>query len=263
MITIHTFQQKKQQAQKISMITCYDYTFARLVENSPIDCILVGDSVAMVMHGFDTTLPATMEMMCLHTSAVRRGAPNKWIITDLPFLSYRYDLSKTMENVQRCMQAGANAIKLEGIAGNEATIRHIVESGVPVMGHLGMTPQSVHQMGGFRVQAKQIAEAKQLKIDAKRCQDAGCFALVLECVPAYLATEISEELQIPTIGIGAGSGTDGQVLVLQDMLGLQLDFKPKFLKQYAPGATMVHDALTAFHDEVVDVTFPSKEESYA
>ena len=265
-ISIHAiqdFQKKKQAQQKISMVTCYDYTFALLVQDSPIDVILVGDSVAMIMHGEETTIPATIEMMCWHTRAVRKGAPKKWIVTDLPFLSYRAGFQPTIENVLQCMHAGANAVKLEGIAGNEEIIYHLVESGVPVMGHLGLTPQSVHQLGGMKVQARQEKAAEQLRENAKRCERAGCFALVLECVPAKIAAEITRELTIPVIGIGAGNQTDGQVLVLQDLLGMQKDFKPKFLKHYLNGAELIQQALESYHHEVTTAEFPSELESYA
>ena len=203
---IHDFAAKKQKGEKISMVTCYDYTFARILADSEVDCLLVGDSLAMVMHGFSTTLNASVELMALHTAAVARGASNKFIVGDLPFLSFRKDLASNMTAIGEVMQAGAQAVKLEGAKGNLDLIKHTVESGVPVMGHLGLTPQSIHQMGGFKVQGKEKREHDQIFEEALQLEKVGCFSLVLECVPAKLATEISRAISIPTIGIGAGAG---------------------------------------------------------
>ena len=248
---------------KIVMVTCYDYTSARIIDQSEIDMILVGDSAAMVMHGFDTTLPIDTAMMAHHVAAVRRGAPGKFIVADLPFLSYRKSLSETMQAVAELMRAGAQAVKLEGIAGNEETIHHIVESGVPVMGHIGLTPQSVHQLGGFHVQGSNEMDRSRLIAEARDCQQAGCFALVLECVPESLAAEITGALTIPTIGIGAGADTDGQVLVMHDLLGLNQDFKPRFVRRYADGARQWLDAFNRYASDVRQGTFPAREERYA
>ncbi len=259
---IQDFSLRKQQKQKISMLTCYDYTFACMLNESPVDCLLVGDSAAMVMHGHNTTLKISVEMMAWHTEAVSKGANNKFIVGDMPFLSYRKGLSENMDAVQKIMCAGAHAIKLEGAKGNIDLVHHIVESGVPVMGHLGLTPQSIHQLGGFKVQGKNNKEYQQILQDSLALQEAGCFAVVLECVPTLLAKEISEQLTIPTIGIGAGPYTDGQVLVLQDMLGMGKTFKPKFLRTYAQGFQMFQDAFKEFHDDVTQGSFPSEKESY-
>lgn len=256
------FQALKARNEKIVMITCYDYTSARIVQDSDVDVILVGDSAAMVMHGYGTTIPADIEMMCRHIESVARGTKNKFIVGDMPFLSFRQSLTDNMRAVASVMKAGAHAVKLEGIEGNVETIRHIVKSGVPVMGHLGLTPQSVNQLGGFRVQGRGDQAAEVLREEAKACEQAGCFALVLECVPDDLAAEITASLTIPTIGIGAGSGTDGQVLVMQDLLGLSSDFKPKFVRKYLDGRQLWQDAFNAYASDVKSGQFPAADESY-
>ncbi len=262
MKSVSEFQEFKGLGQKISMVTCYDFAFAKILDQSAVDCILVGDSVAMVVHGHKTTLAASTEMMRLHIDSVSRGAPSKFIVGDLPFLSYRKGLSANMNNVETLMKAGAHALKLEGADGNLQLIRHCVNSGVPIMGHLGLTPQSIHKLGGFKVQGKIPSEYERIIAEAKQLEDAGCFAVVLECVPAPLGKEISEALQIPTIGIGAGADCDGQVLVLHDLLGIQNDFKPKFLRTYFEGAELMGKALNSFHQDVRDKKFPSASESY-
>jgi len=252
----------KQRAEKIAMLTCYDYTSACIVQDSDVDVILVGDSAAMVMHGHNTTIPADIDMMCWHIKSVARGAKDKFIVGDMPFLSYRQSLADTMRAVGLLMKAGAHAVKLEGLAGNVETIAHIVKSGVPVMGHLGLTPQSVNQLGGYRVQGRNEDAAESLKKDALACEQSGCFSLVLECVPGALAADISASLEIPTIGIGAGAGTDGQVLVLQDMLGLSADFKPRFVRQYLAGKQLLKDAFNTYVDDVKQGRFPDIDESF-
>ena len=256
------FQVCKARSEKIVMLTCYDYTSARIVQDSDIDVILVGDSAAMVMHGYGTTIPADIEMMCRHIESVSRGTKNKFIVGDMPFLSFRQSRTDNMRAVASVMKAGAHAVKLEGIEGNAATIAHIVKSGVPVMGHLGLTPQSVNQLGGFRVQGRGDSAAQTLRKEALACEQAGCFALVLECVPEVLAAEITESLTIPTIGIGAGAGTDGQVLVMQDLLGLSSDFKPKFVRTYLDGKRLWRDAFNAYASDVKSGHFPAADESY-
>lgn len=261
-MNILDFQRKKHLNEKITMVTCYDYSSAKLLADSDVECLLVGDSLAMTMHGFSDTLSATMEMMVLHTAAVKRGAGHQFIVSDLPFLSYRKSLSETMQAVQLLMQAGAQAIKLEGATGNLETIRYIVESGVPVMGHLGLTPQYVHALGGYRVQGRDDAAAEKLRQDAKALAAAGCFALVLECIPAALAKTITEELTIPTIGIGAGTATDGQVLVYQDLLGMNKNFKPKFVKVFLDGCNAIKDAINQYCRDVKKVEFPAHEHTY-
>jgi 3-methyl-2-oxobutanoate hydroxymethyltransferase len=261
-MNILDFARKKINNEKISMITCYDYTSARLLSNTSIDCLLVGDSVAMTIYGYKDTLSATLAMMSLHTAAVSRGAGNKLIITDMPFLSYRSSLNKNILAAQQLMQAGAQALKLESAAGNLKLIHHLVESGIPVMGHIGLTPQFVHLFGGYKVQGKTDKSVNQLKIDAIRLQEAGCFALVLECIPARLAEEITDSLLIPTIGIGAGPSTDGQVLVFQDVLGFNNDMTYKFVKKYLNGEQLLMDAIEAYIREINIGDFPAHDHCY-
>ena len=244
------------------MVTCYDYTSAQVLNQTDVDTLLVGDSLAMVMHGFDSTVHATVDLMALHVAAVARGAPTKFIIGDMPFLAARKGLKEAMDGVQQLMQSGAHSVKIEGEKGQLELMAHIVDSGVPVMGHLGLTPQSVHGLGGHKVQGKAEAEARELLDASRRLEDAGCFALVLECVPTDLARQITQAISIPTIGIGAGPYTDGQVLVLQDMLGMNPGFKPKFLKHYAQGHAMMTSAVNQFDAEVRRGCFPSAKESY-
>jgi len=262
-MNVHDFQKMKDEGRRISMITCYDYSSARAVVDSNIDCILVGDSLAMTMHGYPTTLSATTAMMALHTAAVAKGAPGKFIIGDLPFLSYRKGLKEAMDAVHELMRAGANAVKLEGVRGHADIVRHIVDSGVPVMGHLGLTPQSVHGLGGMRVQARTNAALKVLTSEARELEDAGCFALVLECVPTQGARRVTDLLRIPTIGIGAGTHVSGQVLVYQDVLGLNPGFKPKFLRVYANTFEVITSALNTYDGDVKSGAFPSESESYS
>lgn len=261
-MNVHSFAQKKANQQKISMVTCYDHWSAKILNETQVDCILVGDSLAVVMHGFDSTVHATLEMMELHVAAVARGAPDKFIIADMPFMSCSKGLGHAMQAVQRLMQAGASAVKIEGDAHQVDIIRHIVEAGVPVMGHLGLTPQSIHNLGGHKVQAKADDDANKLIKSAKKLQEAGCFSVVLECIPTKLGACVAARLSIPTIGIGAGPHTDGQVLVLQDLLGVNPDFKPKFLRQYADNHSIISHAVDHFHDDVVEVAFPGPAESY-
>ena len=256
------FKKYKNENKPISMITCYDSWSATIIEESNMDCILVGDSLAMTMHGHDSTIPADTDLMALHTAAVRKGAPTSFIIGDMPFLSFRQGLVPAMETVEKLMRAGANAVKLEGVNGHSEIISHIVTSGVPVMGHIGLTPQSVNQLGGYKVQGKTDEKARQLIDDALALEAAGCFAIVLECVPASIGTIISEKLIIPTIGIGAGNGCDGQVLVLQDMLGLNNKFQPKFVRTFMDGFDTIKNALNEYDSVVKEKSFPAEKESY-
>ena len=246
----------------ISMVTCYDTWSARIIAATDIDCILVGDSVAMVMHGHDTTIPADVDMMRLHVAAVRRGAPERLLIADMPFLAHRKGVRTAMEAVDVLMKAGAQGVKIEGAGTTVDLIRHIVESGIPVMGHLGLTPQSIHAFGGYRVQGRGDEAAATLRAEALRLQQAGCFALVLEVVPGVLAAEVTEALDIPTIGIGAGPHTSGQVLVLQDLLGMQPEFRPHFLRTFLDGFGLLRDALVHYDEAVKSGAYPSDEESY-
>lgn len=263
-MNILDFKRKKQQHQKISMLTCYDYPSARLIAESDLDCVLVGDSVAMVVHGYPTTVHATMDMMVMHTEAVARGLGKQFLISDLPFLSYRTGIDTTVKHVARLMQAGAQGIKLEG-ADKDActTIEYLVTAGIPVMGHIGLTPQSVHQLGGWKVQGKKESEARRLINEAKALEEAGCFAIVLECMPQALAQAITEMLSIPTIGIGASMVTDGQILVWHDVLGLQTEYLPKFVKQYLSGKEVILNAINHYAKQVQQVHFPTEEHTYS
>ncbi len=252
---------KKIKKEKISVVTCYDYTYAKILSESDIDCLLVGDSAAMIMHGFKDTLAATIDMMTIHTSAVHRGANNKFIVTDMPFLSFRKSHSKTIEAAEKLMRAGAAAIKIEGAKGNLESIQYLIESGIPVMGHLGFTMQYKYTMQTI-VQGKTDDSAKRLEEESHQLEEAGCFAVVLECIPSALANRISQALRIPTIGIGAGNGTDGQVLVLHDLLGLNNDFKPKFVKHFMDGSQQVNNVIQNFINEIKTGEFPNHEHCY-
>ena len=263
MKSVLEFQKMKDAGERVAMATCYDFTSARILEKSRVDCLLVGDSLAMTMHGHADTLPATAELMALHVAAVRRGAPSKFVVGDMPFLAHRGSLDRTLDAVRAIMAAGAQAVKIEGIDGaTENTIAHVVESGVPVMGHLGLTPQSVHQFGGFKVQGTGDGAAEWLLAQARKAERAGCFAVVLECVPTDVARHVTQGLAIPTIGIGAGAGCAGQVLVFQDLLGLNQEFKPRFVRRFLNGAELIGSALDAFANAVKDGSFPSEKESY-
>lgn len=259
---LHDFARKKNTA-KITVLTCYDYPSAKLVANSKLDCVLVGDSVAMAVHGHSSTIMADITMLEMHTAAVARGIGSQFIIADLPFLCHRGGQQSTMENVKRLAQAGAQAIKIEGGDLDTCkTIEHIVTSGVPIMGHIGLTPQSVLQLGGYKIQGRSQAQADQILAQAQRLQAAGCFALVLECIPRDLAKVITQELNIPTIGIGAGSDTDGQVLVWHDFLGLFTDIHCSFVKQFAQGSSVFDTAIQQYISEVQQGQFPTVEHSF-
>jgi 3-methyl-2-oxobutanoate hydroxymethyltransferase len=257
------FARFKAEARKISVVTAYDAWSARLVARSSVDAILVGDSAAMVVHGHPTTLSATVALMAVHTRAVACGAGSKLVIADLPFLSFRQGIAPAMRAVGALVRAGAHAVKLEGVDGHDDVIRHIVGSGIPVMGHIGMTPQSVHQFGGFRVQGNSEAAAAMLLRQARALEDAGCFAIVIECVPSPLAGRITAELTIPTIGIGAGAATDGQVLVLHDLWGLDTGHSPRFVRRYLDGEHLLTEALDRYDADVKQAAFPCPAESYS
>jgi 3-methyl-2-oxobutanoate hydroxymethyltransferase len=245
------------------MVTCYDYAFARLLAKSAVDGILVGDSVAMVVHGHASTLYATVELIRLHTQAVVRGAPEKFVVSDMPFLSFRKGPAAALDTAHAFMTAGAHAVKLEGVDGHEDVIQRLVQSGIPVMGHLGLQPQSVHLYGGFKVQGRSNDSAQEILRQAATLEELGVFAIVLECVPATLAQTITDKLCIPTIGIGAGAGCDGQILVLHDLLGMSIDFRPKFARPFLDGARSVLDAVAQFDEAAKAGTFPSVEETYS
>lgn len=260
---IHDFKRKKVQQSKISMLTCYDYPSACIVAESQIDCVLVGDSVAMAVHGHKSTIMATMEMMILHTESVARGLHQQFLVSDLPFLCHRVSQADTTQNVRKLLQAGAHAVKIEGADPDVCqTIRHLVTAGIPVMGHIGLTPQSVHQLGGYKVQGKADEQAALLLQQARDLETAGCFALVIECVPQALAKAITQALSIPTIGIGAGVETDGQVLVWHDLLGLQTEFNPRFVKKFAQGKETLLAGINSYAEHVQQASFPTLEHSF-
>lgn len=264
MRNIPEFQQYRDRGEAITMVTSYDAWSARLAAEAGIDALLVGDSVAMVVHGLPDTVHADVDMLALHTAAVRRGAGEQQVIVaDMPFPCHRLGPERALEAADRLMKAGANALKVEGIRGHETTVRHLVDSGVPVMGHLGLTPQQVNTLGGYKVQGRDPEAASRIKADALATEQAGAFALVLECVPAELARGITEQLHVPTIGIGSGVGCSGQILVLQDLLGLNGEFHPKFLRTYLNGRTQVVDALRRYREDVRSAAFPSPAESFA
>ena len=263
MNVVHEFADFKAKGRKISIVTAYDAWSARIVARSNVDAILVGDSAAMVMHGHPTTLTATVDLMAMHTQAVVRAAGGKFVIADLPFLSFRKGIPAAMRAVHALVTSGAQAIKLEGVDGHEDVIRHIVGSGVPVMGHLGLTPQSVNQFGGFRVQGRNARDAARLLAHARTLEALGCFSIVLECVPAGLAARVTSEVTIPTIGIGAGCGTDGQVLVLHDLLGLDTSIAPRYVRRYCDGESLLTNALNEYDADVKRAAFPAAEESYS
>jgi 3-methyl-2-oxobutanoate hydroxymethyltransferase len=259
-VTTHTLLQKKQRGEPITMLTAYDYPTALAVDNAGIDAILVGDSLGMVVLGYENTLPVTMDDMLHHCRAAARGANYALLIGDLPFMSYQVSAEQAVRNAGRFLQeAGMDAVKLEGGRERLDAIRTIVTAGIPVQGHLGLTPQSVHQLGGFRAQGRTATAARRLLEDAMMLQEAGCFSLVIESVPARLAALVSQRLEIPTIGIGAGAGCDGQVLVTHDLLGLFDRFTPRFVKQYADLHGVIARALDAYRAEVEAQQFPAPE----
>ena len=253
----------RREQRPIVMVTAYDAPMARIVAASEVDVILVGDSAAMVVHGLPSTVHATLDMMVLHTAAVRRGAPESVIVADMPFLTVRRGREAAVDAAGALVRAGATAVKVEGLAGHEDVVTHLVGSGIPVMGHLGLTPQSVNQLGGYRLQGRSEAEAAQLLAEARQLEELGAFALVLECVPAALAAEITAALSVPTIGIGAGGGASGQVLVLTDLLGLSPEFRPRFARQYHDGYAATLAALNAFAHDVRAARFPAPAEVLA
>jgi 3-methyl-2-oxobutanoate hydroxymethyltransferase len=259
-VTTQDFRVKKQGGQRITMLTAYDYATALALDQAGIDSILVGDSLGMVVLGYENTLPVTMEDMLHHCKAVSRGARRAFLVGDMPFMSYQVSVGKAVENAGRFLQeAGMDAVKLEGGRERLDAVRAIISTGIPVMGHLGLTPQSVHQLGGFRPQGRSALAGKRLLEDALLLQEAGCFGIVLESVPARLAELISKRLQIPTIGIGAGAACDGQVLVTHDLLGLFDRFTPKFVKKYADLRRETLQAFSTYIDEVNRGIFPAEE----
>jgi 3-methyl-2-oxobutanoate hydroxymethyltransferase len=254
---------KKNSGSKITALTAYDFSLAKLLDATDIDIILVGDSLAMVALGFPNTLPVTMDTMIAHTRAVRQGIKNSLLVGDMPFMSYQVSDEQAIANAGRFLQeGGAAAVKLEGGVRVAQKVRAIVQAGIPVMGHIGLTPQSVHQFGGYKVQGKNLLQARQIKQDARELEKAGAFSIVLEGIPSDLAEEITDCLKVPTIGIGAGPHCDGQILVLQDLLGITQDFTPKFVKRYANLDAEIKKAVGQYIDEVHSGEFPGKEHSY-
>jgi len=262
-LTIHDLRQRKVKGERIVTLTCYDALFARLLEESGVDVLLVGDSVNQVLAGADTTLSATLEQMIYHTRSVRRGSTRALVVCDMPFLTYQVSREEAIKHCGRVMaETGCHAVKIEGGRPIADTVRALVDVGIPVMGHLGLTPQSVHALGGYRVQGRDEATADRLLADARALEDAGAFAIVLELIPAPLASRITKSLSIPTIGIGAGPACDGQVLVLHDMLGLNDQFDAKFIKRYAALAQDVREAVKLFSAEVREGRYPGPEHSF-
>jgi len=262
-ITTNTLQKMKQSGEKISMLTAYDFSFAKIIDGAGIDVILVGDSASNVMAGHETTLPITLEQMIYHAQSVIRAVNRCLVVVDLPFGTYQSNSDIALASAIRIMkETGAHAIKLEGGEEVIESVKRIVGAGIPVMGHLGLTPQSIYKFGTYTVRAKEEAEANKLKNDIKLLENAGCFAVVLEKIPASLAKEVSQSIQIPTIGIGAGKDCDGQVLVMHDMLGINAEFKPRFLRQYLDIATLATQAVQQYVQDIKHQDFPNEKESY-
>ena len=262
-ITTHTLQKMKLASEKISMLTAYDYSFAGIFDAAGIDVLLVGDSASNVMAGHETTLPITLDQMIYHAQSVVRAVNKCLVVVDLPFGSYQGNSKEALNSALRVMkETGGHAIKLEGGKEVSDSVKRIVEAGIPVMGHLGLTPQSIYKFGTYTVRAKEEAEAEKLKEDALLLQEVGCFALVLEKIPAALATEVSKSLHIPTIGIGAGAGCDGQVLVMHDMLGINNEFKPRFLRKYLNLHEQITGAVQKYIGDVRSGDFPNEKEQY-
>ena len=263
-VTINTLRKMKQAGERITMLTAYDATFARLFDRVGIEILLVGDSLGMVIQGHDTTLPVTMDQMVYHCAAVRRGVSQAHLVADMPFGSYQASADEAVKNAVRlCAEGGCESVKLEGGAEYGEIIQRIVRAGVPVMGHIGLTPQSVHKLGGYVVQGRNEDKAERLKADAKALEAAGCYSIILEMMPTELSAEIARSVSIPVIGIGAGAGCDGQVLVIYDLLGMNPDFSPRFVKKYLDLGVLIRDAVTQFRDEVKHGAFPDEAHSFS
>jgi len=263
-ITINQIREMKQKGEKITMLTAYDYTTAKIVDEVGIPLVLVGDSLGMVVLGYESTIPVTMEEMLHHTKAVARGTKQAMVIGDMPFMTYHISVADALHNAARFIQeGGAQAIKLEGGVTVAEKVSRIVECGIPVMGHIGLTPQSIHQLGGYKVQGRTAEAALKMLKDAQALEEAGAFAIVLETVPTPLATLITQKIGIPTIGIGAGIGCDGQVQVINDILGSFADFVPKHAKQYAKLADIMSSAITEYYNEVKAGNFPTDKQSFS
>lgn len=262
-ITTHQLQEMKNRGEKIAMLTAYDYSMARLIDGAGVDVILVGDSASNVMAGHETTLPITLDNMIYHAASVVRAVKRALVVVDLPFGTYQGSSGEALRSSIRIMkEAGAHAVKLEGGSEIKESVDRILSAGIPVMGHLGLTPQSIYKFGTYTVRAKEDAEAKKLLDDAKLLTECGCFGIVLEKIPATLAKKVSAAIQIPTIGIGAGPDCDGQVLVMQDMLGITKEFKPRFLRRYADLDSVITNAVTSYVSDVKAKDFPNEDEKY-
>jgi 3-methyl-2-oxobutanoate hydroxymethyltransferase len=263
-VSIHTLRQMKERGEKITVLTAYDATFARLLDEGGADVLLVGDSLGMVIQGHETTLPVTLEEMAYHCRAVARGAKRAHVVGDLPFMSYQGSIEQGMSSAGKLMKEGAcHSVKLEGGAVHAELVRRLVGAGIPVMGHIGLTPQSFHQLGGFKVQGRDPKGRERLIADARALEEAGVYAIVLEAIPADIAADITEAVSVPTIGIGAGLACDGQVLVSYDMLGMDESFKPRFVRRFATLGQTIKDAVAGYVQEVRAGTFPSDAESFA
>ena len=262
-VTTKSLQEMKQNSQKISMLTAYDYSFAGLVDKAGIDIILVGDSASNVMAGHETTLPITLDQMIYHASSVVRAAKRALVVVDLPFGTYQSDSKEALRSAIRIMkESGAHAVKVEGGEQVKDSIERIIQAGIPVMGHLGLTPQSIYKFGSYTVRAKEKHEAEQLLNEAKLIEKIGCFGIVLEKIPALVAKKATDSIKIPTIGIGAGANVDGQVLVLHDMLGMNKEFSPRFLRRYCNLDKIIHEALSQYRSDVKSKNFPNENEQY-
>ena len=262
-VTIKVLEQMKSEGEKISMLTAYDYTFAKIIDEAGIDIILVGDSASNVMAGHETTLPITLDQMIYHASSVIRAVKRALVVVDLPFGTYQADSKEALKSAIRIMkESGAHAVKLEGGHLAKESIERIIQAGIPVMGHLGLTPQSIYKFGTYTVRAKDDIEAKTLIDDSKMLEKIGCFSIVLEKIPNVLAKKVAKDLKVPIIGIGAGSGIDGQVLVSHDMLGMNKDFSPRFLRRYLDLDTLVSNAVKKYSSDIKSGSFPNKEEQY-
>lgn len=263
-VTIHTLRQMKERGEKIAMLTAYDATFARLLDEAGADVLLVGDSLGMVVQGHDTTLPVTLEEIAYHCRAVVRGARRAHVVGDMPFMSYQASHEQGVMNAGKLMKEGAcHSVKLEGGAVHAELVHRLVTAGIPVMGHIGLTPQSYHQLGGFKVQGRDVGGRERLLSDARTLEEAGVYALVLEAIPADIARDITAAVAVPTIGIGAGTGCDGQVLVSYDALGMDESFKPRFVRRYATLGATIKDAIGRYVDDVRHGAFPSDAESFS
>ena len=262
-VTTLRLKEMKDRGEKISMLTAYDYSMAKIVDGAGVDVILVGDSAANVMAGWETTLPITLDQMIYHASSVVRAVERALVVCDMPFGTYQSDSQAALDSAIRIMkETGADSVKMEGGEEILDSVKRILAAGIPVMGHLGLTPQSIHKFGTYSVRAKEEAEAEKLVRDAKLLEEAGCFAIVLEKIPASLAERVSKELSIPTIGIGAGGATDGQVLVVHDMLGINKGFSPRFLRRYADLHTIMSEAISHYVEDVKSCEFPNEKEQY-